>query len=289
MAKKCQFVYYEDAEDHQEGERCRSTSLHKSGFCFHHAAKLNVLDKNELEKYKESRKIANKKRSNTIADRKTEKINQRKDLYNKIIGDDYFDLRKRVDALDAVGFQPVASLGKRKALFVLWWIADPQTRQPKSIERVAKLINVKPGHLYSWEDRPWFIQMVEEQNRKNLRKFKPHISKIMLLSALSGDKAALELYHKELAKPDVVAGNENDFEGVPQELLDEAENEVLDGKDSIRLSKEEQDVFGDSAEVELEAIALDVEHINQITAGKKARELLDPKRTPHMPDEDPEQ
>jgi len=120
------------------------------GYCAGHAFKNGVVTRRTREslslKIKEGQikkfgPMHNKKQELTQGD-----INKSRQLYHDIIGDKYIDISVLVKEIG----QNINIESYKQNLLVMWFNSDPETRYPKTLSELAKILDTTNMKLIEW-------------------------------------------------------------------------------------------------------------------------------------------
>lgn len=241
--KKCQykFTILDNRKNpkHIPGELCGAAVSSESAdgtYCQGHLIKLGLGGEKE-EKRKKNQKIGHKIRKEkqekiikyvTNPDVSQEKIKKSKDLYSFLVGDTDFDLARVV--AEAKEDKEVWENGKKRkvSVFLMWVLADPETRRPRLMLDAAKILGIKELELREWMDSNWLFDDIEAHQKRVVQLFMPSIMKKLLVNAMAGDMKATQVVVNYAKKFSNVGAEDSPLNGIVTDKDKEMAKDVID-------------------------------------------------------------
>lgn len=260
--KRCVYVYPESHK--RAGERCKSLYVvpNTGGLCKSHAVQLGRLklvhdvgDKisrgMDAAKLKKDTLDTIKEKGLMPGDLDPDGIERAtvEQLYHDIVGDlgvDIGEMVKEIEAQDGISFRTInTSIDFHvQALFVMWWMADPHTRKPKSFTELSKILGRSVYVLRGFLDEKWFYEKLAKSRMDRMKLLGPYIDRKNAIKALDGDRTATSLFYKNQGKlePDDGPRELNEMDDITDELLQEGIEIANADEHDIRLKYEEHEI-----------------------------------------------
>jgi hypothetical protein len=151
-------------------------------------------------------------------------------LYHTLIGDRDFDLREATTQFESD--HPGVLDGNdspKRGLFVLWYISEPETRNPKEFKDVAETLGLSTATLRFWMQQKWFFAEIHKKEKDLLVLLAPHIFKQIAIRALHGERGAMRDFAAIFTKLDSgEKKRESLFDGVGSGFMSTARRIVGD-------------------------------------------------------------
>jgi hypothetical protein len=205
------------------------------GYCAGHARKLGLIKNKPKKVVKVDIPTKSEK------DRKAIMLADSKRLYHKITSDKNYDMPLLMGELKEVYGHKAARefLEMKKDIFIGWWIADPDTRIPETMQEAAAVLEVKQIQIRSWINSDDFVTAIDKKSIHVMRLVAPHVNRTVSVKALFGDEKAVEIFTRKMVR---------EF-GEDDESVSEAMEKY---KDEIEGDSEGKNVMLDNKTLDLE-------------------------------------
>jgi len=239
---------------------CKSWPVKKyktvKGYCFSHAKKMfpddpELLAAEEMrvsgirgshadrkEKTKKELEIA---RAQKIANKEERNRENAAEFYHDIVQDKFFNLK--TDIKESKGLDAATEKSALQDLFVVWLMADIETREPKTIKEVAEILDKKQIVLRRWMEEPTFNDKLERARANRNVRVLLQTDKSVAIDVLLGNKAALKEFYGSVSdkKPPQI---ERDIADIPEDLekeIDDASGVTDNESGGLHLTDEEKE------------------------------------------------
>ena len=248
---------------HPDGRPCKSPGVLKdgpgAGYCIGHARKLKLLPREWEEERARKMSASQKKRHAERAKEETDflwsnqtekekediKNKNAEDLYHNIIGDKDFDLEElKQDLIEMGEYDKFRDSEDFKlGLFVEWFQAEPETRNPKTVRDAANVLEIRQMKVREWMRSDDFLNKMDEKRVKTAKLIGPAIDRINHLLAINGNKNAIAKFYDQFGRPEIHEREIDALEEADRDLMDEAERIVGDGKGkALNLTDDEVEI-----------------------------------------------
>lgn len=233
-----------------------------AGYCIGHARRLKLLPP-EVEEKRKARMSRTATDIHAERDKQERKILSKgapvgspefdeevKKFYHDVVGDKDFDLRQLKEDLVAMGAEPIfkeTDVVKQK-LFMDWFVADIDTREPKTIKGVAEILEVRQMTIREWMTSEVFANGMNERRLRVAMMISPFIDKINNFLALGGNRNAIAKHYELYGKPKVSNEEPEEFGDASPEMNEKAER--LAGGKTLNFREDEQNTLENLVELE---------------------------------------
>jgi hypothetical protein len=225
-------------------DQCGSPAKKGHEYCIAHLRAKKLIPIEEERKIKQRFALSQEKRveNKKEIEKKLEESNRGARGYEDIL--DGFDLEKACEAHKEDVLWERNEF--KRSLFVQWWCAVPEERNPRSWKEAAGLLGVTHSEVVEWVRGKDWATLVTQAMREYFIRALPFVARSVTSRMVRGDKAAVS----EIAKFIREAGGQSVSEPLFSKKTAEAARKAMKGKGGL-VDKGELDFLVDSLDVDM--------------------------------------